>query len=878
MGGLVGRTLDRYEIVRLLGAGGMGWVYRARDTSLKRDVALKVLSETADDDTHRQQRFDREIRAVARLSHPNIVEIYDYGRAEGVSYAVMELLRGRDLRQYMGGKPLPIERAIDIGVAIANGLGAAHHEGILHRDIKPANIFITSAGDVKILDFGLVRYLETANSDSETKIDETSLTSPGAVVGTSGYMSPEQVRGRPVDERSDIFSLGCVLFEMLSGTSPFRRETRADTMSATLTDRPPSLTELRPTLAPAVALIVARCLEPDPNDRFEAARDVAFALQTLSGDRPVRSRHVGPRFLAQGRALRYTALAGGVVVTLAMASWMATRPPTDGLPPLYDSHRLTNAPGWETDPAVSPDGSQVAYSSNESGNPDVWMVDVANSVPLRLTTDPGDDHSPAWFPDGSMIAFVSDRGGQPGIWRIPRLGGLAVPLIENGIDPAISPDGTRIAFATSTAAGSTRIAVASLDRTDDPVILTGDDDGFMGHRSPAWSPDGETLCYSDFRNLWLVPAAGGPASRLTDDQARDRFPVWTNDGSFIFFSSARRGTQAIWRISARGGEAQRVTFGTGPEARPSLSRDGSRLAYTTHREELELTVLDRTTKRRHHMTGSRDLTLPALAPDGSAVAFASEMGGQYDLWFVRLRDGEPVEDPRRLTDHPVTVATPSFSPDGRWIAYFGVLDGQRDVWTLALDGGAPRRFTDNPAADVHPAFSPDGGHLAFSSDRSGGRYHVWVAPIAGGVPTGDAIPVTSGESNDLYPTWSPDGRTLAYVRTQGGETEVWTTGLDPEAPPRQLTHGAEARCARWDALRGGLLVSGRWGTGRVELRMVSDTTGESSTLDPPVESDDADGAGLFSTTADGRLLAYYDASFLGDVWLTDLRRASGSRS
>lgn len=282
MAGLVGRKLDRYEIVDLLGAGGMGSVYRAKDVHLKRDVAIKVLPGAVQDDPNRLKRFDREIRTVARLSHPNILEVHDFGRADGITYAVMELLKGRDLRVLMRKGPLPMDRALHIGISVAEGLGAAHHQGVLHRDIKPENIFVTSDGKVKILDFGLARDVPRSDPGANTKTMESSLTTPGTVVGTTDYMSPEQVRGQQLDSRSDIFSLGCMLYEMFSGTHPFHGETRPDTMSAILNHDPAPISDSRTDLPPAIDVVIRQCLNKDPDERFDSARDVAFALGAMS--------------------------------------------------------------------------------------------------------------------------------------------------------------------------------------------------------------------------------------------------------------------------------------------------------------------------------------------------------------------------------------------------------------------------------------------------------------------------------------------------------------------------------------------------------------------------------------------------------------------
>jgi len=316
MTGLVGQTLGRYRIVSLLGAGGMGSVYRARDPELGRDVAIKVLLDPATEDPQRLERFNREIRTVARLSHPHIVEIFDFGQVDGVPYAVMELLHGHTLREKLRGRPQPLDRALDIGMAVAGGLGAAHKQGVIHRDIKPENIFVTSRGKVKILDFGLARDVITADPEDQTASIPAELTSPGTVVGTTGYMSPEQVRGQTLDGRSDIFSLGCVLYEMLGGVNPFRRETRVDTQSAILDHDPPPLTELRPALPPALDLIVGRCLRKNPDERFESARDLAFAMQALSESRSPASPAVRETVPVPRRVLHWAAV---ILVLAAVA-------------------------------------------------------------------------------------------------------------------------------------------------------------------------------------------------------------------------------------------------------------------------------------------------------------------------------------------------------------------------------------------------------------------------------------------------------------------------------------------------------------------------------------------------------------------------------
>jgi eukaryotic-like serine/threonine-protein kinase len=339
MSDLVGRHLGRYEIVKLLGAGGMGEVYLARDAQLGRQVAVKVIAARASGDPTRMARFEQEARAVALLSHPAILDIHDFGVDGGVAYAVMELLEGQNLRERMGGSGLPLSKALEIGRVVAEGLAAAHGRGVVHRDIKPENIFITSTGQVKILDFGIAGLAAEARVDgTDAGLATATSTSPGQVMGTVGYMSPEQIRGRPVGARSDIFSLGCVLYEMVSGRRAFRGETSADTLSAILHDDPPPIAASRPETPPALALLVNRCLEKQPEERFESARDVAFALQaaqltaeTMVAERPIGRRH--------SRAARFGAI-GLVTAAAAALVLLVLRQTVFGAPALPRERRV----------------------------------------------------------------------------------------------------------------------------------------------------------------------------------------------------------------------------------------------------------------------------------------------------------------------------------------------------------------------------------------------------------------------------------------------------------------------------------------------------------------------------------------------------------
>jgi eukaryotic-like serine/threonine-protein kinase len=876
-----GTRLGPYEVLSPLGAGGMGEVYRARDSRLGREVAVKVLPEAFATSDERLRRFEREVSVTGALNHPNIVAVHDVGSHEGRPYVVYELLEGRTLREVLQAASRPTARkSAELALQMARGLAAAHEKGIVHRDLKPENLFVAPDGRLKILDFGLAKReddgdvppaSDAADLDLSAQPTEPWHTSPGMRLGTLAYMSPEQVRGVPIDHRADIFSFGAVLYEMLSGTPAFLRPTRSETLAAILAEDPPGLSDHGPAPPPALQALVWRCLEKAPGERFQAARDLAFALETmLSGSEPSDrasggsgSRRRRPALLASGAVLL------AVVATVGLVLWSPRAGP-GGLPD-WVPRQLTSDPGWEAEPSLSADGSLVAYTSSRSGNADVWVVDARGGTSLRLTDDPASDRSPAWFPDGSALAFVSDRLGENGIWKVPRLGGLAVLLVPDAEDPAVSPDGTRIAFSRRDRSGQPRIAVAPLADVSHPTVLTGDDDGAWEHRHPAWSPDGTTLCYADFRDLWLAPAGGGRTRRLTSDHAKDAHPAWSADGRHVYFSSWRDRTLALWRVAATGGPPVRMSLGTGPEAEPSLSRDGTRLAYSTHAVQTDIVLLDTRTHERHEVPGFLEASTPAISPDGGRVVFTSERNGATDLWVQPLSHGRPEGGPLRLTGEPGNEVVPAVSPDGRWIAYGRVLGERRDICVIPASGGRPVTFSNGPGLEMHPTWSPDGSRLAFVSDRGGGS-HVWVRGVRDGAPVGGARQLTSGEGADVLPAWSPDGSTIALIRSQGTATEVWSVGTEAPFVARRLTRGADARFVRWEAATRSLLVSGMWGTRTVGLRRVSAPGGEATAFAPAVDLGDPDAFGDFDLSADGRLLAFVRYQRRGDVWLLETAR------
>lgn len=535
------RVLGPYELVGLLGSGGMGEVYRARDPRLGRDVAIKILPPGVATEPDRVRRFEAEARAAGALNHPNVLAIHDIGSHQTQPYIVAELLEGETLRERLRAGPLPVRKAVDYAAQIARGLAAAHARGIVHRDLKPENVFITREGRIKILDFGLAKLVGSADPAVTSGPTMPVATSPGAVLGTVGYMAPEQVRAQAVDHRADIFGLGVILYEMLTGQRTFGGDSAAEVMAAILKEEPPPVSQRMP-VPPALERVVQRCLEKSPDERFQSAQDLAFGLEALAPSSAVSSDAI-PETPPAARRWRHLVAAALAVAALAaaFATGRATAPTLLERPALQ-VQRLTDMAGLEEAPAISPDGRAVAFSAQTAGGRRIFVRLIAGGAPLQVTSGPSDDLHPRWSSDSTAVLYYtppSDGGRAGTLSEVSALGGPPRRLGESVGSGDISRDGRRIAYF-RVADNGIELTVAARDGSGSRAVARFGTGAYFLH--PRWSPDDRLIAFQQGSSSSTICLSfPSPAASPVRSRARARCSPATPGGRMApGWSTARR--------------------------------------------------------------------------------------------------------------------------------------------------------------------------------------------------------------------------------------------------------------------------------------------------------------------------------------------------
>jgi serine/threonine protein kinase/Tol biopolymer transport system component len=765
-----GSRVDHYEILEILGGGGMGVVYKARDTRLARTVALKFLPPELTRDPQARERFEEEARAASSLDHPNLCTILELGEApDGRLYLAMPHYDGETVRRKIDRGPLDVAEALDIATQIARGLAKAHRNGIVHRYIKPANLIVTSDGVVKVLDFGLAKLAGMA-AHAHT----------GSSAGTPAYMSPEQARGDEVDARTDLWSLGVVLYEMLAGRRPFRGERAPAVTYAILNERPQPLREPRPEVPAELARIVERLMAKEPGERYPSIEEPLAGLRSLLGE-------TGTTAVSGVRASRRRSGFRGVgvlamVVALATGIYLLARP---GKPrPLDVSFtQLTDQEGSEKLPSLSPDGEFFVYvRESSSGNQDLYLQRVGGNNPIDLTADsPQDDTQPAFSPDGKQIAFRSERDGG-GIFLMGATGESVHRLTDFGFEPAWSPDGREIAVSTdevrdprsrSTDGQIWRVDVA----TGQKRLLPVQGDAVQ----PAWSPHGTRIAYwgvpkvGSQRVIWTAPARGGKAVPVTHDTYINWSPTWSPDGRYLYFTSDRSGSMNLWRVAiaeATGevqGDPEPITTPAPWSSGLRFSQDGRKALYATRygRANLERAGLDPAGPTvagplQPITQGSREVSSCRVSPDGQRIVFASQ-SPQEDLFIVGT-DGSGL---RQLTNDIFKDRNPVWSSDGRRLLFYSDRSGRYEAWTIRPDGSDLRQVTRTQGEPVFsPLWSPDSRRLVCGIGFTGPALIDLTRPIDGRTP--ERLPPSPTRAPFFASSWSPDGKSLAGTVLEEG--------------------------------------------------------------------------------------------------------------
>jgi eukaryotic-like serine/threonine-protein kinase len=885
--------LSHYRIVKKIGAGGMGEVYLAEDTRLRRKVALKVVSEKIAADADRLLRFEREAYAASALNHPNILTVHEFGVENGVHFLVTEFIEGATLREKIRSGKLTVKDALSIAEQTASAVSTAHAAGIIHRDIKPENIMLRTDGIVKVLDFGLAKLTgsatESVGSEAETLVQITNQRKQGALMGTLRYMSPEQVRGQPLDVRSDIFSLGVVIYEMLTGKDPFHKPTSMDVIAAILTETPAPITDTRREAPVELQHIVSKALAKSREERYQTGKDLLSDLKSLikeiefsagreritSEDQARSTGEVETQVTNAATIRRFSLpqmlmLFSAAALLLALVWWFFVRERGESFSPA--SLKSVEITSWPSAPgevysvgSFSPDGKEIAFTSARSGNKNIWVKQTASGDAVPVTKDDFANENPIWSPTGEEIAYFSLKGNHPGIWRTPAFGSSTPVLIATLQDGSALP--RRWSKNGSTIFYESKRNLYTLDvESGQANQLTNLDTAKVNSDSLSISPDEQKIAYistaDDGRSsVWVAPVSGGAARQIANDAGHNRKTIWHPDSKTVLYSSNIDGVYQIFAASIDGRKPVQITFGDFNSFALDVSADGTRVLYGSTKEESDLWSVNAAGGDEFKLTADLGCELwPDVSPDGKSVVFQAvrnlSQGDKISSCAILTRQVSSLNSANadgavRLADDG---ALAKWSPDGRQIAFLRVVGRVQSLWTvnvadgskrqLATDGLPSIEYTLLPYLRVQASsfhWSPDSKSLVYCSDRSG-QQNLWAVAADG---SSDVQLTDNGDANLPIncPLWAAHGKFIAYSSKPnrvpaGGKSSyaVWVIEVATKQAKTIFQSESFTRIIGWAEDDQALILAtfkGRASSSRpadIDLLRVSATTGQQQTI------------------------------------------------